>query len=51
MPAAPQVSSARQPSPPLAVCDVQAVDPVSLIAHEKVVVTVDALKKLEELLA
>ena len=37
--------------PKVAVCDVQAVDPVSLIAHEKVVVTVDALKKLEELLA
>lgn len=37
--------------PKVAVCDVQAIDPVSLIAHEKVVVTVDALKKLEELLA
>ncbi|AUM12063.1 50S ribosomal protein L4 [Ketobacter alkanivorans] len=37
--------------PKVNVCDAQAVDPVSLIAHEKVVVTVDALKKLEELLA
>jgi len=37
--------------PKVDVCDVQAVDPVSLIAHDKVVVTVDALKKLEELLA
>lgn len=37
--------------PNIAVCDVQAVDPVSLIAHDKVVVTVDALKKIEELLA
>jgi large subunit ribosomal protein L4 len=31
--------------------DVQGVDPVSLIAHEKVLVTVAALKKFEELLA
>lgn len=37
--------------PKVDVCDVQAADPVSLIAHEKVVVTVDALKKIEELLA
>lgn len=37
--------------PRVDVCDVQAADPVSLIAHEKVVVTVDALKKIEELLA
>ncbi len=37
--------------PKVEVCDVQAADPVSLIAHEKVVVTVDALKKIEELLA
>ncbi|MBA53473.1 MAG: 50S ribosomal protein L4 [Pseudomonadales bacterium] len=37
--------------PKVDVCDAQAVDPVSLIAHEKVLVTVDALKKLEELLA
>jgi large subunit ribosomal protein L4 len=31
--------------------DVEGVDPVSLIAHEKVVVTVDAVKKFEEALA
>ncbi len=31
--------------------DVQGVDPVSLIAHDKVLVTVPALKKFEELLA
>lgn len=31
--------------------DVDGVDPVSLIAHEKVIVTVDAVKKLEEMLA
>lgn len=37
--------------PKVDVCDVQAADPVSLIAHETVVVTVDALKKIEELLA
>ena len=30
--------------------DVDGVDPVSLIAHEKVIVTVDAVKKLEEML-
>jgi large subunit ribosomal protein L4 len=30
--------------------DVDGVDPVSLIAHEKVVVTVDAVKKFEEML-
>jgi large subunit ribosomal protein L4 len=30
--------------------DVESVDPVSLIAYEKVVVTVDAIKKLEEML-
>jgi large subunit ribosomal protein L4 len=33
------------------VCDVQAVDPVSLINHDKVLVTVGALKQLEEALA
>jgi large subunit ribosomal protein L4 len=33
------------------VCDVQAVDPVSLISHDKVLVTVSALKALEEALA
>ncbi len=30
--------------------DVEGVDPVSLIAHDKVVVTVDAVKKFEEML-
>ena len=30
--------------------DVDGVDPVSLIAHEKVIVTVDAVKKIEEML-
>jgi len=33
------------------VSDVSALDPVSLISHEKVLVTVGALKKLEEALA
>lgn len=33
------------------VVDVDAVDPVSLISHDKVLVTVSALKKLEEALA
>lgn len=33
------------------VLDVKAVDPVSLISHEKVLITVDALKRLEEALA
>jgi large subunit ribosomal protein L4 len=32
------------------VCDVDAADPVSLIAHEKVLITVSALKKFEEIL-
>ncbi|EAQ98533.1 50S ribosomal protein L4 [Congregibacter litoralis] len=31
--------------------DVQAIDPVSLLAHDKVMVTVDAIKKIEEMLA
>ncbi len=31
--------------------DVSGVDPVSLLAYEKVIVTVDAVKKIEELLA
>jgi large subunit ribosomal protein L4 len=30
--------------------DVDGIDPVSLIGHEKVIVTVDAVKKLEEML-
>ena len=33
------------------VCDVEAVDPVALIRHDKVLVTVGALKKLEGALA
>jgi len=33
------------------VCDVEAVDPVALISHDKVLMTVAALKKLEEALA
>lgn len=37
--------------PQVGVVDVQAADPVSLIAYDKVIVTVDALKKIEELLA
>jgi large subunit ribosomal protein L4 len=31
--------------------DVQAIDPVSLIAFEKVVITTDAVKQIEEMLA
>ncbi|MGH8161675.1 MAG: 50S ribosomal protein L4 [Gammaproteobacteria bacterium] len=34
--------------PRVAVCEVSELDPVSLIAFEKVVLTVDALKKIEE---
>jgi large subunit ribosomal protein L4 len=34
----------------IGVCDVDAADPVSLIAHEKLVVTVGALRKFEEML-
>lgn len=37
--------------PHVSVSDVQAVDPVSLVAHEKIVVTVEALKQFEEMLA
>jgi len=33
------------------VVDVEAIDPVSLIGHEKVLFTVDAVKKVEEMLA
>jgi len=36
--------------PNVGVCDVQAADPVSLIAFDKVVVTVGALRKFEEML-
>ena len=32
------------------VCDVDGVDPVSLIGYEKVMITVDAVKKFEEML-
>ena len=31
--------------------DVQGIDPVSLLAHDKVMVTVDAVKRIEEMLA
>jgi large subunit ribosomal protein L4 len=31
--------------------DVHGIDPVSLLAHDKVIVTVDAVKKIEEMLA
>ncbi|MDP5069321.1 MAG: 50S ribosomal protein L4, partial [Congregibacter sp.] len=31
--------------------DVNGIDPVSLLAHDKVIVTVDAIKKIEEMLA
>lgn len=37
--------------PHVDVCDVDAVNPVNLVAFEKVVMTVSALKKLEEVLA
>ena len=33
------------------VVDVEGIDPVSLIGHEKVLITVDAVKKIEEMLA
>ena len=36
--------------PHVDVRDVQAVDPVSLVAHDKVIMTVDAIKKFEEML-
>ncbi len=36
--------------PNVAVCDATGIDPLSLITHEKVVVTVPALKKIEEML-
>ncbi|MDP0588220.1 MAG: 50S ribosomal protein L4 [Candidatus Endonucleobacter bathymodioli] len=32
------------------VCDVQGVDPVSLVSHEKVIITAAAVKKFEEIL-
>lgn len=37
--------------PNVNVCDAQAADPIALIGHEKVLVTVGALKKLEEMLS
>jgi len=37
--------------PNIAICDVQAVDPVNLIKFDKVLVTVPALKQFEEMLA
>jgi len=37
--------------PKVAVCDVESADPVSLIGFEKVLMTKDALKKIEERLA
>lgn len=37
--------------PHIDICDAGAVDPVSLVAYDKIVVTVDALKKIEEVLA
>ena len=36
--------------PHVDVRDVMGVDPVSLVAHDKVIMTVDAIKKFEELL-
>jgi large subunit ribosomal protein L4 len=36
--------------PKVDVRDVEGIDPVSLIGHEKVLVTVDAVKKFEEML-
>jgi len=36
--------------PKASVCDVASADPVSLVGHEKVVITVSALKKFEEIL-
>lgn len=37
--------------PHVELCDAQAADPVSLVAHDKVLITVGALKKFEEMLA
>ena len=33
------------------VCDVAALDPVALLSHERVLITVAALKRFEEVLA
>lgn len=35
----------------VAICDANQIDPVGLVAYEKIVMTVDALKKIEEKLA
>jgi large subunit ribosomal protein L4 len=37
--------------PKVAVCDVDSADPVSLVGFDKVLMTKDALKKIEERLA
>jgi large subunit ribosomal protein L4 len=37
--------------PHIGICDVEAVDPVSLVRFDKVVMTVSAVQKLEETLA
>lgn len=46
----PNLELASRNIPNVAVSDVRGVDPVSLVAHGQVVVTVDALKKFEEIL-
>ena len=37
--------------PNIGICDVSAIDPVSLVGYDKIVMTVDAVKKIEESLA
>ncbi len=37
--------------PNVGICDVAAIDPVSLVGYDKIVMTVDAVKKIEESLA
>lgn len=37
--------------PNVAACDVTAIDPVSLIAYERIIMTAPAIKKIEEMLA
>ena len=46
----PNLELASRNIPNVVVSDVKGVDPVSLVAHNHVVVTVDALKKFEEML-
>ena len=46
-----EINKIRLSVAPEEVRDVNSVDPVSLIAHENVMVTVDAVKKLEEMLS